>query len=56
VAAVAFFHVLPNSALINLDPITLHFLGAFSDLRKATISFVMSVRMEQLGSHWTVFH
>jgi hypothetical protein len=40
------------------------FLGAFVKLRKATISFVMSVRlsirpsvhMEQLGSHWTVFH
>jgi hypothetical protein len=43
-------------------------LGAFAKLRKATISFVMSVhpsacpparpriRMEQLGSHWTVFH
>jgi hypothetical protein len=28
-------------------------LGAFEKLRKATISFVMSVRMEQLGSHWT---
>jgi len=36
------------------------FLGAFSKLRKATISFAMSVRpsirMEQLGSHWTDFH
>jgi hypothetical protein len=35
------------------------FLGAFEELRKATISFVMSlrlsVRMEQLGSHWTDF-
>jgi hypothetical protein len=35
-------------------------LGAFSKLRKAAISFVMSVRpsarMEQLGSHWTDFH
>jgi hypothetical protein len=35
------------------------FLGAFAKVRKATISFVMSVqlfvRMEQLGSHWTVF-
>jgi hypothetical protein len=35
------------------------FLGAFGKLRKATISFVMSsvrpsVRMEQLGSHWTI--
>jgi len=35
------------------------FLGAFVKLRKATISFVMSVRpsnrMEQFGSHWTGF-
>ena len=36
------------------------FLGAFAKLLKATISFVtsvcLSVRMEQLGSHWTDFH
>jgi len=36
------------------------FLGTFAKLRKTTISFVMSVRpsvrMEQLGSHWTDFH
>jgi hypothetical protein len=36
------------------------FVGAFVKLRKATISFVMSVRlsvsMERLGSHWTQFH
>jgi hypothetical protein len=39
-------------------------LGVFVKLRKATIGFVMavcpsvrpSVRMEQLGSHWTDFH
>jgi len=37
-------------------------LGAFAELRKATICYVMSVRlpvlvsMEQLGSHWTDFH
>jgi hypothetical protein len=35
-------------------------LGAFVKLRKATISFLMSVflsvRMEQLGSHSTDFH
>ena len=35
-------------------------LGAFAKLRKATISFVMSVRpsvrMEQLGSRWTHIH
>ena len=35
-------------------------LGAFAKLPKATVSFVMSaclsVRMEQLGSHWMYFH
>jgi hypothetical protein len=31
------------------------FLGALAKLRKAIISFVVSVRME-LGSHWTDFH
>jgi hypothetical protein len=34
--------------------------GAFAKLRKATLSFVMSVRpsfrMGQLSSHWTDFH
>jgi hypothetical protein len=34
-------------------------LGAFTKLRKATINFVMSVRlslrMEQISSHWTDF-
>jgi len=33
----------------------LPFLDAFTQLRKATISFVMSVRMERLVSHWTDF-
>jgi hypothetical protein len=36
------------------------FLDAFAELRIATINFVMyvrlSIRMEQLGSHWTDFH
>jgi len=32
------------------------FFGAFAKLRKATMSFVMSVRMKQLGFHWTDFH
>ena len=32
------------------------FSGVFAYLRKATISFVMSVRMEQLGSHSMKFH
>jgi len=35
-------------------------LGSFAKLRKATVSLVMSVslsvRMEQLGFHWTDFH
>ena len=31
-------------------------LGAFTQLRKATISFVLSVLMEQLGSRLTDFH
>jgi hypothetical protein len=37
-----------------------HFLDAFAKLRKATISFVMSVRLsvrtEKLDSHWAGFH
>jgi hypothetical protein len=37
----------------------LSFLGAFAKFRKATLSFFLSVclslRMEQLGSHWTDF-
>jgi len=43
-----------------LAHVTYQFLGAFAKLRKATISFFMSscpsVRMEQLGSHWTDFY
>jgi len=31
------------------------FLGALEKLLKVTISFVVSVRMEQLGSNWTDF-
>jgi hypothetical protein len=34
--------------------------GSFAKLREASVSFVMSVRpsvrMEQLGCHWTDFH
>ena len=48
----------------SCTPLKVKFLGAFAKLRKAAISFVMSVRpsvrpsvrMEQLGSHWTDFH
>ena len=38
----------------------MEFLGSYATLRKATIIFVMSVRlsvqMGQLDSHWTDFH
>jgi hypothetical protein len=38
----------------------MHILGAYAKLRKATVSFVMSVRLsvrkEQLDSHWMNFH
>jgi hypothetical protein len=40
----------------NLQILSVTLVGAFAELRKATISFVMSVRMEQIGSHWTDFH
>ena len=32
------------------------FLYALAELRKATVSLVLSVRIEQLGSHCTDFH
>jgi hypothetical protein len=44
---------LENTQRVNI-------LGELAKLRKATISFVMLVRlfvrMEQLGSHWTDFY
>jgi hypothetical protein len=43
-----------NIVLVALNAIWA-FLGAFAKLRKATVSFVMSVRMEKLGFHWTDF-
>ena len=50
----------PNPCLHGVHWENVVFLGAFVKLRKATISFVMSVRpsvrLEQLGSHWTDFH
>jgi hypothetical protein len=30
-------------------------LGAFAKLRNVTLSFVVSIRVEQLGSKWTDF-
>jgi hypothetical protein len=48
------------TVLITILVLDGQFLGAFAKLRKATISFFMSVclsvRMEQLGSHWTDVH
>jgi len=32
------------------------FIAVFAELRRATISFITSGRMEKLGSHWTDFH
>ena len=50
--------VLDSSALEVVE--SEWFLGAFANLRKATLSFVMpvcpSVGMEQLGCQWTNFH
>ena len=48
-------------ALLNALLVIFYFsLGAFAESRTATVSFVMSVfqsvRMEQLGYHWTDFH
>jgi hypothetical protein len=47
-------HLFPYTTL------TEWFLGAFAELQKVTISFVMSVRpsvrMEQLSYHWKDFH
>jgi hypothetical protein len=44
----------------QISETALRFLGAFAKLRKAIISFVvsvcLSVRVEQLGSHWKDFH
>ena len=50
------FYVLPKECIYLFI-----FLGAFANLRKTTISFVLSclcpsVRMEQLGSCWTDFY
>ena len=46
-----------NFALYNINVLV---LGAFAKLRKATVSIIMSfcpsVRMGQLGCHWTDFH
>ena len=47
----------PQNSTPFVNPLV---LGAFAKFRKATISFVMpvrlSVRMEQFGSRWADFH
>jgi hypothetical protein len=56
------FHITLTTVIISLFgvPNRSLFQGAVEKLRKAPISFVMSVRlslrMEKLGSHWTDFH
>jgi len=45
-----------NTDSERLAQVSGFFVGAFAKLRKATIRFVMSVRMEQLCSHWMDFH
>ena len=49
----------PCYIVICCLPGSVTFLGGFAILRKATISFVVSVctsvPMQQLGSHWTNF-
>jgi hypothetical protein len=53
-------NVKPHTLTRIIYVISLVILGAFAKFRKATISCVMSVRlsvrMEQLGSHWNDFH
>ena len=47
--------VLAPRAVVTALSETGPFLDALAELQIATVSFVMSVRMEQLGSHWTEF-
>jgi len=50
--------------LLRTGNIFLSFLAALAKLRKATLSFIMSVRLstrpsfrvKQLGAHWTDFY
>jgi hypothetical protein len=59
-----YLFLLPDNQTLTATFFTTRRLGAFAKLRKATISFVMSVclsvcpsvRMEQLGFHWTYFY
>jgi len=44
-----------NSGIVHID-IRTSYLGAFAELREATLSFVLSAcRLEHFGSHWLDF-
>jgi len=53
------FHLSAPNIIYSEKP-SATFLGIFAELRKATISFIMSIylsiHLEVLGSHWTDFH
>ena len=40
----------------SVIPDCVSFVGVFTKLRRANSSFVVSVRMEQFGPHWSDFH
>jgi hypothetical protein len=42
--------------MYEVPAVTAEIGGAFAKLRIAALSFVMSVRTEQLRSHWKDFH
>jgi hypothetical protein len=44
-----------GNMLVGRD-VKLEFLGAFAEVGKVTISFVVSVCMEELGWQWTDFY
>jgi hypothetical protein len=56
--SLAFHLSAPN--IIRSQKLSATFLGVFNKIAKATISFItsvhLSVRMEELCSHWTDFH
>ena len=56
----SYLHERKHSGL-HCSRVRAKFLGTFVKLRKANVTFFMSVRLyvpshEQLGSHWTDFH
>jgi hypothetical protein len=52
-----FVHPLKHKPNMHEVPaVTAEIAGAFPKLRIAALSFVVSVRMKQLRSHWKEFH